>query len=192
SSSSSTAVTTTIDDDATSTSVTMAALAPSTSVRVSDPGLIARDRSHSSDATSTSVANTVDDDDDDDNSTSTSVANTIDDDDDDDNTSTSVANTIDDDDDNSTSTSVATTNAPAAPAPFTQTYSSAGGSITVTWNGSSLSLDSINANAGFVGEIEDGGGSRVRVDFESNGGSGGDDARIEVRVEGGRLEVRVD
>jgi hypothetical protein len=32
----------------------------------------------------------------------------------------------------------------------------------------------------------------VRVDFESNGDSGGDDARIEVRVEDGRFEVRVD
>jgi hypothetical protein len=62
----------------------------------------------------------------------------------------------------------------------------------VTWNGSSLSLDTINPAPGFVAEIEDGGGSRVRVDFESNSGSGGDDARIEVRVDGGRLEVRVD
>ena len=60
----------------------------------------------------------------------------------------------------------------------------------MTWNGRSLSLDSINANAGFVGEIEDGGGSRVRVDFENN--SGGDDARIEVRVEDGQVRVRVD
>lgn len=166
SSSSSTAVSTTVDDDDTTstprrTSVIVAAAAPTTSVG----------RSLSVDASSTSVANTIDDDDD---STSTSVANTI------------------DDDNGSTSTSVVTTNAPSAPAPFTQTYSSAGGSITVTWNGSSLSLDAINANAGFVGEIEDGGGSRVRVDFESNSGSGGDDARIEVRVEGGQIEVRVD
>ena len=82
--------------------------------------------------------------------------------------------------------------APAAPAPFTQSYSSSGGSITVTWNGSSLSLDAINPAPGFVAEIEDAGGSRVRVDFESDGGSGGDDSRIEVRVEDGRLEVRVD
>ena len=215
SSSSSTAVSTTVDDDDTTstprrTSVIVAAAAPTTSVG----------RSLSVDASSTSVANTIDDDDDS-TSTSvantavsntavsntavsntavsnTAVSNTVDDHgghgedhDDDDSTSTSVANTIDDDN-GSTSTSVVTTNAPSAPAPFTQTYSSAGGSITVTWNGSSLSLDAINANAGFVGEIEDGGGSRVRVDFESNSGSGGDDARIEVRVEGGQIEVRVD
>jgi hypothetical protein len=163
SSSSSTAVSTTVDDD------------------------------DDDDATSTSVATTVDDDDD--VTTSTSVANTVDatstsiGDDDDDNTSTSVANTIDDDD---TSTSSSTTNAPAAPAPFTQSYSSAGGSITVTWNGSSLSLDAISPAPGFAAEIEDAGGSRVRVDFEGNGGSGGDDARIEVRIEDGRFEVRVD
>jgi hypothetical protein len=174
-SSSSTSVSTTVEEaeDDTSTSV-------ATTVEDDD------------DNTSTSVANTVDatstsvDDDDD---TSTSVATTIDD-DGDDNTSTSVATTIDDDDDTSTSSS--TTNAPAGPAPFTQSYSSTGGSITVTWNGASLSLDAINPAPGFAAEIEDAGGSRVRVDFESNGDSGGDDARIEVRVEDGRLEVRVD
>jgi hypothetical protein len=107
---------------------------------------------------------------------------------DDDNTSTSVANTIDDDEDTSTSSS--TTDVPAAPAPFTQSYSSAGGSITVTWNGSSLSLDAIDPAPGFAAEIEDAVGTRVRVDFERL--DGGDDARIEVRIEDGRFEVRVD
>jgi hypothetical protein len=58
----------------------------------------------------------------------------------------------------------------------------------VIWNGSSLVLGAVNAAAGFTGEIHDNDGSRVRVDFES------DDAehRVEVRVEDGRVEVRID
>ena len=60
----------------------------------------------------------------------------------------------------------------------------------MTWNGSSLSLDAINPAPGFAAEIEDAGGTRVRVDFERL--DGGDDARIEVRIEDGRFEVRVD
>ena len=126
------------------------------------------------DNTSTTVATTIDDD------TSTTVATTIDD------TSTTVANTIDDD----TSTSTSSTSVPP-PAAFTQSFSSAGGSITVTWNGSFLSLDAINPVAGFAAEIHDNDGTRVRVEFEPSG-DGGDDARIEVRVEDGRFEVRVD
>ena len=112
--------------------------------------------------------------------------------DDDDNTSTSVATTIERRRRQHQHVVVTTTQRPARPRPFTQSYSSTGGSITVTWNGSSLSLDAINPAPGFAAEIEDAGGSRVRVDFESDGGSGGDDSRIEVRVEDGRLEVRVD
>ena len=60
----------------------------------------------------------------------------------------------------------------------------------MTWNGSSLSLDAISPATGFVAEIKDGGGDRVRVEFERR--RRGDDARIEVRVEDGQLEVRVD
>jgi hypothetical protein len=194
------ATTTSVDDDDDSTSTSVANTVDATTTSVDDDD----------DSTSTSVANTVDDHGIHDDNTSTSVANTVDDHgghqgddgvddngvddhgDDDDNTSTSVATTVEDNDD-ATSTSVAsTTNAPSAPAAFTQSYSSRGGSITVTWNGSSLSLDAINPNAGFVGEVHDATASRVRVDFESNGGSGGDDARIEVRVEDGRVEARVD
>ena len=58
----------------------------------------------------------------------------------------------------------------------------------VTWNGSSLILGSVSAAPGFTAEIHDDDGTRVRVDFE------GDDAehRVEIRVEDGRVEVRID
>ena len=61
----------------------------------------------------------------------------------------------------------------------------------MSWNGSSLSLDAISPAAEFVAEIQDGGGDRVRVEFDRNGGEG-HSPRIEVRVDDGRLEVRVD
>ncbi len=73
------------------------------------------------------------------------------------------------------------------PAPFTKTYTSAGGSITVTWNGSSFSLDSINAAAGFDVEIKDQRWDRIRVEFDN----GDDDSRIEVRISDDDNSVRV-
>jgi hypothetical protein len=77
-------------------------------------------------------------------------------------------------------------------AAFTQSYSSAGGAITVTWNGSAFSLDAVSPAPGFVAEIDDGGGDRVRVEFEAEGDGSGHSPRIEVRVNDGRLEVRID
>ncbi len=58
----------------------------------------------------------------------------------------------------------------------------------MTWNGSSLILGAVNAAPGFTAEIHDNDGSRVRVDFESNDG----EHRVEVRVEDGQVEVRID
>jgi len=68
-------------------------------------------------------------------------------------------------------------------APFTKTYSSLGGSITVSWNGSSFSLLAVAPAVGFEQEIEDNEPLRIRVRFRS------DDAgsRIEVRVSDGLL-----
>jgi hypothetical protein len=60
--------------------------------------------------------------------------------------------------------------------------------VTVTWNGSSLSLDAINPANGFAAEIKDGGGDRVRVDFEGND----DEFRVEVRFNDGEMRVRID
>jgi hypothetical protein len=81
-----------------------------------------------------------------------------------------------------------TTIASSLPAPFTTSYSSAGGSINVTWNGAAFTLDSVSPATGFHAEIEDQAWDRVRVDFE------GDDvdARIEVRINDGQLRVRID
>jgi hypothetical protein len=73
------------------------------------------------------------------------------------------------------------------PAPFTQTYSSSGGSISVTWTGSSFSLGAVSPAAGYSAEIEDQAWDRIRVDFE-----GPDDHRVEVRIDDGQLRVRVD
>lgn len=81
-----------------------------------------------------------------------------------------------------------TTSVPAAPpapsvdAPFTRTYDSLGGSITVRWDGSVLDLVSVSPLEGFVSEIEDESATRVRVRFR-----GDDDSRIEVRVDGGKV-----
>lgn len=72
--------------------------------------------------------------------------------------------------------------------PFTRQYDSSGGSITVDWNGSSLSLLSVAPQAGFVAEIEDQSSTRIRVRFRSEG----DDSRIEVRAQDGQVQHTVD
>lgn len=55
---------------------------------------------------------------------------------------------------------------PATP-PFSgRTYSSAGGSITVSWNGQALSLDGTSPAPGFTASIEDQGSDRIRVRFD--------------------------
>ncbi len=78
--------------------------------------------------------------------------------------------------------------ASALPEPFTTSYSSSGGSIGVTWSGTAFTLDSVTPAAGFRAEIEHQSWDRVRVDFEG----ADDDARIEVRIDDGRLRFRVD
>jgi len=86
--------------------------------------------------------------------------------------------------DDAPTTSVAS----ALPEPFTTTYSSSGGSIGVTWSGTAFTLNSVSPAAGFRAEIEHQSWDRVRVDFEG----ADDDARIEVRINDGRLEFRAD
>ena len=73
-----------------------------------------------------------------------------------------------------------------ARAAFTKTYQSAGGSITVTWNGSVLSLDAVSPSAGFEAEIDDQASDRVRVEFDN----GDADWRIEVRFDDGAIRER--
>ena len=78
------------------------------------------------------------------------------------------------------------TTAPAATVqPFTRTYDSSGGSITVNWNGSLFSLLNVEPASGYQSEIEDNSATRIRVRFRSDSG----DARIEVRVNNGELIV---
>mgnify|MGYP001119357185 CR=1 FL=1 len=74
-----------------------------------------------------------------------------------------------------------------ADAPFTREYSSIGGSITVRWDGSALSLISVTPNAGYDSEIEDQSASRIRVRFRGDD----DDARIEVRADDGQVEASI-
>lgn len=79
-------------------------------------------------------------------------------------------------------TTVATTDPPnPSDPPFTRQYDSLGGSITVNWNGTALSLLSVSPAAGFSAEIKDQSATRIRVDFDD----GDDDSRIEVRADGG-------
>ena len=97
----------------------------------------------------------------------------------DDSTDDSTDNTTDD------STSNSNPGAPL-PAPFSQTYNSNGGSITVTWTGTAFVLDSVSAADGYTAEIEDQRWDRIRVDFE-----GDNDSRIEVRISDDDNSVRV-
>ena len=87
-----------------------------------------------------------------------------------------------------TAPTVPTTSSAAVVAdpPFTRRYDSRGGSITVDWNGSALSLVSVDANAGYESEIEDRSATRIRVRFR-----GDVDVRIEVRVRDGSVESTV-
>lgn len=80
-----------------------------------------------------------------------------------------------------------TSGAPQADAPFTQQYRSIGGSITVRWDGSALSLLGVAPDAGFEPEVEDQSSSRIRVRFRGDD----DDARIEVRADDGQVESTV-
>ena len=73
------------------------------------------------------------------------------------------------------------------PAPTTETQTSAGGSITYSWNGSSLDLLSTQPASGHTVEIEDDTSTRIRVRFR-----GPSESRIEVRVEGGVPVVDID
>ena len=75
----------------------------------------------------------------------------------------------------------------APPEPVTQTYSSAGGSITVGWDGVALSGLDVTPAAGFDHEVEDERPDRIRVRFQGPGG----DFRIEIRVQDGQV-VRVE
>lgn len=138
-----------------------------TSTEVSTPNSV--------DDTVNSTPNSVDD-------TVNSTPNSVDD------TVSSTPNSVDDD----SNSSVPDNSTPGQPlpAPFTETYTSAGGSITVTWSGTAFTLDSVNAATGFEAEIHDQRSDRVRVDFESNDG----DSRIEVRIsdDDNSLRVRID
>jgi hypothetical protein len=115
----------------------------------------------------------------DDASTTSQVSTTIDD---------GPSTTIDDGPSTTIDDGPSTTIASSLPAPFATSYSSAGGSINVTWNGAAFTLNSVSPATGFHAEIEDQAWDRVRVDFEGDGV----DARIEVRINDGQLRVRID
>lgn len=85
-----------------------------------------------------------------------------------------------------TPTPTTTTTVAPGPEPVTQTYSSAGGSISVRWDGVALSNLQVTPAAGFTYEVEDERPDRMRVRFQGDG-----DFRIEIRVEDGQV-VRVE
>lgn len=177
-------------DDSPSSSIDVTVSAPSSSIdgssstvaTIDTPAtLVTAPDSSSPAVTVITVDDSVDDSVDD--NTSSSTPNTIDD-----NPTSSTPNTIDD----NTSTSGPNSSVPTQnlPAPFTRTYSSAGGSITVSWSGSAFTLVSVAAADGFTAEVEDARWDRIRVDFDGNDG----DARIEVRIsdDDGSLRVKID
>ena len=69
----------------------------------------------------------------------------------------------------------------------TQAFSSVGGSIVVSVNGSSISLASSSPAAGFGAEVHDNGPTRVEVRFTS----GGTEWRIRVELGSGGLTSEV-
>jgi hypothetical protein len=71
----------------------------------------------------------------------------------------------------------------SAPTPTTMSYSSAGGSIVVNFDGSSVSLASNSPAGGFTAEVHDNGPSRVEVRFTN----GQTEWRIRVDVDNGAL-----
>ena len=87
----------------------------------------------------------------------------------------------------SSSSSTSTSLAAQGPAPFTKTYNSAGGSITVTWDGTALSLGAVNPAADATVEVEDNTASRIRIRFH-----GAAESRIEIRYENGQITERID
>ena len=122
------------------------------------------------DSTSRSVpGNTIEDDD---STSSSAPSSTVDA-----STSSVPANTA-------SSSSVPTT---PLPAPFTKTYTSAGGSITVTWSGTAFSLDAVSPAPGFQAEIDDQDWDRIRVEFDNDDS----DWRIEIRFEDGAIREQI-
>jgi hypothetical protein len=171
-------VSVTAETTATSDSASPSSTPASVTVLTVDPSVtvITVDDSASSSSTPDSI---------DDSASSSSTPNSIDDSDDDsdDDSSSSVPS-------NSTPSSGSTgSSSPSQPlpAPFTKTYSSNGGSITVSWSGTAFTLVSVDAAAGFEAEIKDARADRVRVEFDN----GDDDYRIDVRISDDDNSLRV-
>lgn len=102
-------------------------------------------------------------------------------------TASSIDDNSDDDSDDDSSSSSSTPQ--ALPDPFTKTYTSAGGSITVSWTGTAFTLDSVDPVDGSSPEIKDQRWDRVRVEFK-----GSAEGRIEVRLsdDDNSIRVRID
>ena len=136
----------------------------------------APDDTTTSDATTTSIGDTTSSIDDNGQDTTESSVDS-----DDDATSSSIDDHGQDDDSSSSSSTPQ-----ALPEPFTKTYTSAGGSITVSWTGTAFTLDSVDPADGSGVEIHDQQWDRVRVDF-----SGAAKSRIEVRLNDDHGSIRV-
>lgn len=89
----------------------------------------------------------------------------------------------------STPSTIASSSAPGLVLdPFTDTYDSVGGSITVSWTGATFALQAVSPAPGFVADVEDSSATRIRVRFEGPDA----DSRIEVHIADGQLVVAVD
>jgi hypothetical protein len=83
----------------------------------------------------------------------------------------------------SVETSATSTAGSQATPPFTNTYETPGGMLTATWNGVSLTLNTVAPAPGFEAEIKDNDPDRLRVEFDN----GSADYRIEIRAENGTV-----
>jgi hypothetical protein len=84
---------------------------------------------------------------------------------------------------------VASSDAPAAPAPRTQTFSCPGGSVTVRWTPTALDLRSVSATAGWMIEDQQARSDRVEVRFGASGEQRSE-LRLRLRDGGPVLECR--
>jgi hypothetical protein len=80
-----------------------------------------------------------------------------------------------------------TSAAPTAPQGATQTFSSAGGSITVRMDGDQLTVTAVNPAAGFHADTGDHSGRRVDVTFKS----GSHESEITVKVVNGAMQPNI-
>lgn len=107
-------------------------------------------------------------------------------------TPNSTPGTTDDSTPNSTPNSTPDSTPDSTPGlpigPFTETYTTVGGSVTVSFDGTRLRVTGIGAAPGYETEIKKNDGDDVEVRFEADD----DESRIRVRIDDGSIRAEVE